>query len=85
MLSYPIACDRVVEQPYQECNRAWNVNEGIQPVDVSHQCGIAHEEMLDWQFPEDMQLLLEFDNLQSMSSCNVNGTFDYRYRSKSSA
>ena len=52
MLNEPVARDRVVEQPHQECNRSWNVDEGVKPVDVPHKRWVAHEELLNRHFPE---------------------------------
>lgn len=72
MLNLPVTRYGVVEKPDQESDGARNVNEGVQPIDVSHQGWVCHEESLDRQLPEDVQLLLKFNDLESMSSCDMN-------------
>lgn len=50
--------------------------ERVQIIDPWHQVGESHEEALDWQFPEDVNLLLNFDQLQRVPSCNVYCAFN---------
>lgn len=42
----------VVVEPDEEEDGAWDVDEGIYPVDPRHGKGMLEEELLDWQFPE---------------------------------
>lgn len=71
VLDKSIARDGVVVQPDQERYGARDVDERVQPVDVRHETRIRHEELLDGDFPEDVQSLFQLDQLDGVSACDV--------------
>jgi hypothetical protein len=52
------------------------MDERICPIDPSHHRLILHEEPLDTQFPEYVQLLLRSDDFEGMVSGGMDGAFD---------
>ena len=52
------------------------MDKAVQPIDARHQARKGHEELLDRNFPEDVQALLELDQLEGMSASDVDSAFD---------
>lgn len=73
----PVASSCVVEEPNQEEDSPRYVDERVYAVDPMHKGRILHEEVLDLEFVEDVETLLEVDELQSMVPRDVHGAFDY--------
>ena len=71
LLSWP-RC-REVEEHDEEEDCAGNVDEGVDPVDGSHERWVLQEVLLDVPLDEHVQPLLEMDDLQRMLSGSVDG------------
>lgn len=61
------------------------MDEAVQPVDTDHQTRERPEEMLNGQFPENVQLLFDFKQLQSVPAGNVHSAFHKRHRCECAA
>ena len=76
VLDKSIARDSVIVQPDQEGDRTRNMNERIQPVYVHHEEGVGHEKLLDWDFPEDVEMFFDLDELEGMTTRDMHRAFD---------
>lgn len=65
-----------VVQGDEEENGTGDVDEGVYAVDPVQKEGARQEPSLEGQFPEDVQVLLEVDELQSVFAGHVDGSFD---------
>lgn len=76
VLDKAVACDGVVKQPHEKRDRPRDVYEGVEPIDVFHDDGIAHEESLNGDFPKDMKVLFDCNDLEGMAAGHIDGSFD---------
>ena len=61
----------MVVEIHQEENGPWNVNERIDSIDPDHGQGVFEEEVLNWQLPKYVELLLEVNHLKCMLASYV--------------
>jgi hypothetical protein len=71
-----VASSGVVEKPYKKGDGPWDVDERVYPIDPCHDKFVSHEELLDWEFPEYMEVFFGGDDLESMLSCCVYSSFN---------
>jgi hypothetical protein len=68
----------IVVQADEEEDCAWYVDEGVCPVDPYHQGRVLEEESLYTNFPKDVKLLLEVDELEGVPTSDMNSAFNER-------
>lgn len=69
----PRPCRREVVEDDEEENTPWNVDERVRPVGPVHQRCVLQEPLLDGSLDEDVQPLFQVDELQGVSTSNVDG------------
>jgi len=72
----PVAYCCVIVEPDEEKDATGYVNERVDAVDPHHEEGVREEVLLDGDFIEEVQSLLDADDLESMLAGDVNGTLD---------
>jgi len=61
LLGQPVPCDQVVIQPNKKSDRAWNVNEGVQPIYPRHHHVMFQEKLLYRYLPKYVPPPFDFD------------------------
>lgn len=75
----------VVEEPDEEGDGAWDVDEGVHAVDPGHHELVLHKELLDGDLIEDAQTLLGRNDLQRVPARRVDGALDDPYGGRGSS
>lgn len=75
----------VVEQPHEEEDSAGDVDERVDAVRPVHQEGMLEEPPLYIKLVEQVEPLLKVNELEGMSSSDVDGTLDHGHGAESTA
>lgn len=74
-----VAGGGVEEEPDEEEDGAGDVDEGVDAVGPVEEEGVLEEPVLDVEFVEEVEALLEVDDLEGMLAGDVDGGFDEGY------